>query len=78
MMRVIASTDLSTIHRGKRVNRSVTLQEQFGVYIVVLVEYTAGFFGGRYHTEILDTCFGYGEAARRYEKYIDRVREDCI
>lgn len=65
-MTIIASTDLSDY--GSKVNKSITLQEQFGLYMIILVEYRPGWLFGYQDVSVLDTSIKYRDAVDCYIK----------
>lgn len=65
-MTIIASTDLT--ESGSKANKSITLQEQFGLYMIVLVEYRPGWLLGYQDVSVLDTFTKYNQAVDCYIK----------
>jgi hypothetical protein len=74
-MTIIASTDLSDYKNGKRANESVTLLEQFGLYIIITVEYSAGFFGYK-DAKVIDTFTNYRRAVKCYIDHGGQMRRE--
>ena len=73
-MTVIASTVLSDY--DSKDNKSITLQEQFGLYIIVVVEYRPGWLLGYENVNILDTFNKYRDAVDCYIKNGGQMRRE--
>lgn len=63
-MTVIARTDLSN-YNGSNENKSITLCQEFGMYIIVAAEYKHGWFGYN-NAEVVGTHSKYDKAVRDY------------
>lgn len=72
-MTIIASTDQSDYGIGKPTNKSITLAEQFGMYLIIRVEYRSGWCGWR-NAEIIDTFTKYNKAVDCYIKHGGQMR----
>lgn len=73
-MTIIASTDLSDY--GSKINKSITLQEQFGLYMIILVEYRPGWLLGYQDVSVLDTFTKYNCAVDCYIKNGGQMRRE--
>lgn len=73
-MTIIASTDLT--ESGSKINKSITLQEQFGLYMIILVEYRPGWLLGYQDISVLDTFTKYRDAVDCYIKNGGQMRRE--
>lgn len=73
-MTIIASTDLTDY--GSKINKSITLQEQFGLYMIIMIEYRPGWLLGYQHASILDIFTKYQDAVSFYIKNGGQMRRE--
>lgn len=74
-MTIHASTDLTDYKNGKCTNKAIALLEQFGLYIILDVEYNAGFFGYK-DAKVIDTFTNYRRAVDCYIKNGGQMRRE--
>lgn len=63
-MTVIASTDKSD-YKNSNIGKSITLLEQFGLYIIIAIEHKPGLFGHK-KVKIIKKIRNYHRAVRCY------------
>jgi hypothetical protein len=66
-MTIIATTDLSNYRSNSGKNKSVTFAEQFGMYMIIVIECKEGFFGYK-NANIVGTYTDYRRAVDCYIK----------
>lgn len=73
-MTIIASTDKSD-YKNDKTYRSITLAEQFGLYMIITIEYKPGLFG-RKKVRIIKKMRNYNRAVRSYIEYGGAMRRE--
>lgn len=73
-MTIIASTDKSD-YKNDKTYRSVALAEQFGLYIIITIEYKPGLFG-RSRVKVIKKMRNYNRAVKRYIEYGGAMRRE--
>lgn len=74
-MTIIATKDLSDYKVKRGENKSVTLAEEFGLYMVIVIERRFGFFGSGY-AKVIGTYTDYRRAADCYIKNGGQMRRE--
>lgn len=73
-MTIIASTDKSN-YKNNKTYKSITLAEQFGLYMIIEVEYSPSLFG-RKRVKVLKKIRNYNRAVRLYIGYGGAMRRE--
>lgn len=73
-MTIIASTDKSD-YKNDNAYKSITLAEQFGLYMIITVEYKPGLFS-RKRVKVLKKIRSYNRAVRLYIGYGGVMRRE--
>lgn len=73
-MTIIATTDLTDY--GSKINKSITLQEQFGLYMIIIAEYRPGWLLGYQNVTILDIFTKYNQAVDFFIKNGGQMRRE--